>query len=239
MIFQYGGYFHTANSVAFSGVQRQYVLGQNGRPHVLRVQWGLEGKLIGIDQSDILNQLAKLIYAYGYNGQSCGFPGTPFYINNGETIGGVQVTKPPSHGAIKGAEGVTFLHWNAAIQADYPSALLGQVLNYQETMSFTDNDGRPMTVERIPANGPPIIQQTTTNSWYQGTQQGSCTTAFQPADYSAPWFPDLLRTSGNSARNRAYQSPVMQRGQAMSYTTTWKYDYISAEPFFSYPHSIG
>ncbi len=239
MQFVYGGYSHADNSVAFKNIQKTYVMGPNGRLHMLRVQWSLEGKLLGLNQGDIMTQLAELMSIYSFPNQSAGFPGTPFYLQNGDAIGGVLVTGPITHGEIKGAEGVTYLRYGFSLQADFPWAINGQVLAFSETTSFTDNFGLPVTVERLPQNAPPILQTISAGSWYYGTQSGSNTVAFVPADYEPPMFPQYLRTSSGRAREVTFQSPEMCRGVPTKFTTKWKYDFISAVPFFSYPNVVG
>lgn len=239
MQFVYGGYIHADNSVAFTNVQKTLIVAQNGRPHILKIDWGIEGKLISQNsfdpRTDIMNQLAILIAAYSINGQNAGFPGTPFYLNSSDAIGGVLVTRQPSHGEIRGAQGTTYLKYQIGLEAQLPYTTSGQVLDFQETISYSDNDGLPMTVERIPQNGPPIIQEVSQGSWYYATQSGSITHAFSQGEPNPPIFPDYLRTSSGQAKSVTYESPKMIRNLPISYTVKWKYDFISASPFFSYP----
>ena len=105
--------------------------------------------------------------------------------------------------------------------------------------SASVESGLPMTVERIPQNGPPIIQEISQGSWYYATQSGSITHAFSQGEPNPPIFPEYLRTSSGQAKSVTYESPKMIRNLAISYTVKWKYDFISATPFFSYPASLG
>lgn len=243
MQFFYGNYLHADRSVKFKNITKHYTLGQNQRTHILRVDWALEGKLVttnpGNPQVDLMNQLGVLINAYSVNGLSAGFPSTPWILDSSQAIGGVLVTQPISHGEIKGAEGVTYLYYTFGLQADFPYASPGQTLAFSESLGFRNINGSPLTVKRIPAFGPPIIQQITSQSWYYVTQQGSITTAFaNPQPIQETFDLAFIDTSREDASTVVYNAPVMQRGIAVSYTTSWKYEYVSATPLIGYPNIV-
>lgn len=241
--FFYGSFTHRPFEISFRSFNKSLILGGNGRPHVERWDWSLRCRVVysgsGVPIDDVQTRILQIIDAYASGGQSCGFPATAFLINNNDTIGGTLVTSPVSFGKVEGSEGVNYLESSIGIQADFPFAGVGQVLSFQESMSFTDNAGQPIFVERIPQSGLPILQQVTTNSWYYGTQSGSIETAFAVGQPMAPLFPGLLRTSSNAGQNLVYNSPQMMRGTPTSYVTSWKYEYISPVSFFSFPNTIG
>ena len=239
MQFTYGRGQFEPNSVSIASFNQSLVLGQNGRPLMRKVQLNVNGKIIGHDSGEVMSKLNNIYGACNQNYSDAGFPGTPIWLSNGNAIGGVIVSRPVSHQEVKGAEGITYIRWSAGFEANYPMAKAGDILAFSETVSFTSNDGLPVCVERIPVFGLPILQQVSTNSWYYATQQGTKTMAFESPDPLPMLFPGLLRTSGNSGVQVSFKSPDMLRGAELGWTTTWKYEYISALPFFEYPHVQG
>ena len=244
--FIFGNYAHAPNSVAFTGLTRTYVDAPNGKHKLLRLQMNCKGKLIGRGSNprgDIFNQLAALQSAYSVGGgQSARMiddnGGTMFFLDNGTAIGGVLVTNPVSHEEITGAESVTYLRYTFGLQADYFFASSDQVLNFQETVSFSDNWGRPLCVERVPAVGPPIIQQITQASFYHATQSGSKTTVGPNPTPIDPIWPDNLRGQEGSI-SVTYDSPVMVRGVPVEYSVKWAYQFVSASPLVGLPNIVG
>ena len=242
--FQFGNYQHAASEVAIRSITRHMVLGSNGRPHYVDNNWQIEGKIVAPDASfsTVMGTYASIVSAYRQPNPSCvGFPNTALYQLASGCFGipGIVATAPVIHGELKGADlGCAFLKYGAGVQFSTPFAQGGDVLDFSETMTFTDNAGLPLTVERVPQNGAPIIQQVSQGSFFYGSQSGSMTTAFTQPTPLPPLFPTLLRTSTGQARNYSYASPKQIRGKYVSYTVTWKYDYVSITPFFSYPNIV-
>ena len=240
MQFSYGSYVHDDNSVAFKNIRRSFLMSQNEKTHILRVNWDIEGKIIRPTISEIYTQLNFLVAAYSVNGQSVGFSGTPFFINNAATMAGVIVTGPISHDGIRGAEGVTYLRYTASLQAEYLWLQEGTILSFAETISFRNNNGGPIYVHRTPAVGDLITQQVTEKSWYYATQQGQLTQVganIKPMDLI--FDPAYLVTDGGGGLNVTYSSPKMMRGATVEYGVQWSYEFISAEPLEAYPNVIG
>ena len=236
MQFTYGGGQFDEGSVFVKSFNQQMVPAQNGRPFMLHKTLHVEGKVV--DQGG--NAMSKLNGIYGTlssNGHDAGFAGTPIFLTTGNAMGnpGVIVSRPCSHSEVKGAEGVTYIRWEAGFEAFYPLVNGGEILAFTESITFTSNHGAPIYVERLPVYGLPILQQTSSSSWYFCTQQGSRTTAFSSYEPLPMIFPENLRTSGNNGSQVTLKSPEMLRGHYLGWTTTWKYEYISALPFFATP----
>ncbi len=239
--FTYGSYTHPPGEIAFAGIQRAIVYSPTQRRNILRETWNLKGKIVkqGSDsQSQLFAAYAQLRTAYSSDGGSAGFAGTPFWLDNGNAIGGIIVTQPISHGEIKGAEGVTFLNYTLALQKDSFLSKPDHVLSYSEQVTFKDCVGRPLQVWRMPLTGGPIVQNVSETSWYEATQSGSGssrTPSLQPED---PLWPDsLLQEQG--ARQVTYSSPKMQRGVPIEYHVEWSYTYRQTYPFTGGPHARG
>lgn len=245
MQFFYGNYYHSPNSVAFSGVNRTFVRGQSGRVHLLHVDWQLDGKLLGVNQADIFNQLNVMMLAYTQDGLSAGLLDnngnlTPFTMNGALALGGVRVTSPVSHQQVKGADGVTYLKYKIGLAADFPYASALDVMSFSEQLSFTNNNGGPIFVERIPAQGSPILQQVTEQSWFFASQSGSLTQSGPFPQPMSPIFPPAyIRTGGNAGQQVSYSSPKTIRAAPIEYGVQWKYEFISPTPLIGWPNVVG
>ena len=241
MQFIYGSYQHDVNSVAFTRVVRSLKRGPNQRANLLTTEWGLKGKIIRSSQSAIFAQLAALRAAYSVDGFSAGMYDnngnqTPFFLDNNLAQGGVRVSQPISHGPIQGAEGTTYLDYEFGLAADYLSGP-GGPLEFQETLSFNDINGGPIQVERIPAQGPPILQNVTEQSWFYATQQGPLKQQgnIVQAGPQPMLFPNLLRQVPGS-KVITYGPTEMIKGVPVAASVSWKYDYISATPIGGFPN---
>lgn len=242
MFFQYGSYQHDVNSVSFNSIQRNYVDGQTGRHNLLRVNWSLKGKIIRPSMSEIMDQLTILQQTYSIGGQSAGM-----YDNNGllipamsldnsVAIGGVLVTNPISHEAIRGAEGTTYLYYTFGLQAEFIGP--PNLLSFQESVSFNDINGGPLQIERVPVQGSPILQNITETSWYRATQSGSLTQNTANPLPMPMLFPGNLR--GQDGAKTITFTPVKTiRGVPMEWGIQWKYDYISTTVLAGLPNIRG
>jgi|SRR6185437_3727685 len=240
--FFYGDFLHQDKSTNFNGIQRNLVLGPNGRAYLMQETWNVLARWIDLQgggADELQGYLGEMRQAYSRNGQPCGFAGTNWLMDPARSVGGPVVLGQPGHSMLRGVDGINYLEVTVAIQNttlfqdSYPGASPGTLTSFEETTSFTDNAGLPIFVERIPQNGLPILQQVSTNSWYFGTQAGSATSTVTWPSPAAALFPGAARTSGNAAQGVTYKSPKMIRGVPVEYTTTWKYEYISATPFLS------
>lgn len=179
MKFQYGSFQHDQNEVSFSRISRTLARQPNGRANLLHVEWGMKGKIIRSSQTAILSALNDRMLAYASDGYSAAMLDnngnlTTWFLDTSQAVGGVRVSQSVSHQVLQGAEGVTFLHYEFGLAADFLS-LPGGFLSFSESLSFNDIDGGPIQVERIPAQGPPILQTVSERSWYFVTQQGQST----------------------------------------------------------------
>lgn len=241
MQFVYGSYAHDINSVYFTRVNRVLRRGPNQRANLLSTEWGMKAKIIRSNQAAIFSVLGGMKAAYSVDGFSAGMYDnngnqTTFFLDNNLAQGGVRVTQPPSHGEIKGAEGTTYLYVEFGLAADYLSSP-GGPLEFQETLSFNDINGGPIQVERIPAQGLPILQNVTTNSWYYCTQQGRLKQQGNVVQLSPQpmLFPNLLRGVPGS-KVITYGPTEMIKGVPVASSVSWKYDYISSTPITGFPN---
>jgi hypothetical protein len=234
MQFAWGSYAHTMNSVAFRSISRNLVPGQTGRISRLSVNWQLDGKLIGTSQADIMQQLATMQQAYSINGQNAAMLDNngaiiqPWYLNSAQSLGGVLVTSPISHGGVYGAEGNTYLKYTFGLTADFIAA--NGLMSFQETVTFTDIGGGPMKTERQPVQGLPIQQTVTETSPYYCTQSGSLTQNYSGPQAQGMYFPGNLRGHPN-AKRIAYLPTKTMRGSPYEWGISWAYDYFSATGF--------
>jgi hypothetical protein len=187
-----------------------------------------------------MQQATTMQAAYSIGGQSLVFNdnnGNPmtWFMNSGQAIGGVMVTSPVSFGEVKGAEGVLYLYCRFALQADFAVSNGSQYFTFKETVSFSDNNGQPLTVERVPVFGPPIIQQVSQSSFYFATQQGELWQGAPNPQPMAPLWPGNLRGTPNS-RKSSLMNPRATRGQPYSYGVSWAYEFVATLPLTGYPN---
>lgn len=240
MQFQYGNYSFPIDSVAITGFTSSFVRSQTGRAHLLKKQMSCKGKFIGTSRSDISAQLALAQLAMSINGQPAVMYDdfgnvTPFNIDSASSVGGVIVTQGLSNREVMGAQGITYMWFTFAIEADYLWAGNNDVLSFQETLSFHDNQGLPLQIERVPAVGLPIIQNITQTSFYYATQAGTLTQVGANPQPMPAIFPGLFRGTPDS-NSVSLMSPQTVRGTPIAYGIQWKYEYISISPFFGYPN---
>lgn len=238
----YGGYAHKANSVHVTGWNRQTILGGTGWPERLRVDVGFKAKVVGVNMLDCMSQVNLMQTAYSTGGQSLRFVdnndnNTVWNLDSPSSIGGVMVTNPVSYGEVKGAEGTTYLYCHFALMAEYAVSNGLNYLEFKETLSFSNNGGNPLTVERLPVNAPPVIQNVTAASFFYATQSGELWSASAVPNPMAPLFPTLIRGTPNSIRTTP-MNPKMTRGAAYKYGISWSYDFISTSPIIGLPNAF-
>ena len=244
MQFFYNNYYHAPNSVYFSNIARTMRRGATQRAWILNVQWQLEGKLID-SQANMFAQLNNMILAYGTDGGSAGMLDdggglTPFTINGQIALGGIRITSPVSHSILKGADTVTYLRYKIGLEADFAWAAANDPLSFSETLTFRNVNGSPIYQERIPINGPPILQQVSSQSWFYVTQQGSYSQAGPNPNPMDPIFsPKYIRTASGDGSQVTYSSPKTIQGNPIEYGVSWKYEFISSTPLVGWPNVVG
>jgi hypothetical protein len=246
MKFYYGGYIHPNGEVNFAGIQRMIQYSSTQRANIFRESWSMKGKIVQQgpnSQSAVFGSLAAIRNAYSVNGYSAGFldnngSQSPFWLNNANAIGGVIVTNPVSHGEMGGAETVTYLHYTFGLQMDSFLSSPETILAYSEQLSFSDNFGGPIMIERLPLSGMPIQQAVSTNSFFYATQTGSLTMRTPNPIPESPIFPTAF--SGSADCNQVtYSSPKKERGVPLEYTVNWSYKFRSIFPLVGFPHERG
>jgi hypothetical protein len=246
MNFSYGSYVHPNGEVNFAGIQRTIQYSPTQRANIFREAWSMKGKIVQQgpnSQSLVFASLAAIRNAYSVNGYSAGFldndgSQTPFWLNNANSIGGVTVTNPVSHGEMGGAETVTYLHYTFGLQMDSFISAPDTILDYSEQLSFSDNFGGPILIERLPLNGIPIQQAVSSNSFFYATQSGSLTMRTPNPAPESPIFPNAFSGSAD-CHQVTYSSPKMERGVPLEYTVNWSYKFRSIYPLTGSVHARG
>lgn len=235
----YGSYVHAANSVSITSFSRQTVLGDTGFPRFLRVNAAFKAKIIGVNSGDVMQQAYTMQQAYSIGGQSLALVGdygnTVWTMDSATAIGGVMVTNPVSYGDVRGAQGTTYLYANFALQADYPVYRGGDTMRFSESLSFSNLDGGPIQIVRVPAVGRPILQNVTETSVFYATQMGELWAAGQQPEPMAPIF-DGFQLRQDGAQRVTYLSPRTIRGVAYEYGVQWQYNFVSGEPLIGLPN---
>lgn len=230
----YGSFPHDARQVSFNSWSREYVDGQTGYHKLERVTAEIKYRIIRSTVSLIQLHLAEVLAAYSFEGQSFLFVdanGNPtnWSLDSGSAVGGVRVLKRPSHGAIQGADGVTFLDCVITLQADYLiQTPQNAYLTFSESLTFTGR-GQGMYVERTPATGLPFKQKVSERSFYYCTQSGSATSTDQSIQPMQPMFPDAFVGNPNDSQITPF-SPLTTRGQPTEYGKSWTYQFSSPTP---------
>jgi len=236
----YGGYFHVPNSVHVTGWTRKTILGATGWPERLRIEASFKAKILGINTFYCMSQAYVMQAAYSVGGQSLGFfdnvgNTTVWILDSSSALGGVMVTNPVSYGEVKGAEGSTYLWATFGLTAEYLVSNPNTYMEFRESISYADNGGQPLTVEKLPVNAAPLIQAVTQSSFYYATQSGELWAASPNPQPMAPLFPQFLRGQPNS-RKVTPVNPKTIRGIPYRWGTSWSYDYISTSPFTGLPN---
>ncbi len=246
MKFYYGGYVHPSGEVNFAGIQRTIQYSPTQRANIFREAWSMKGKIVQQgpnSHSAVLGSLATIRNAYSVNGYSAGFLDnngfqSPFWLNTANAIGGVIVTNPVSHGEMSGAETVTYLNYTVGLQMESFLTSPDTILNYSEQVSFSDNFGGPIMIERLPLSGMPIQQAVSTNSFFYATQTGSLTMRSPNPFPESPIFPQAFSGSAD-CHQVTYSSPKMERGVPLEYTVSWSYKFRSSDPLVGFAHARG
>ena len=127
-----------------------------------------------------------------------------------------------------------WLYCHVGLQAEY-NVGNGRYSNFRETVSFRHRFGLPLTVERVPWVGQPIIQRISQASFFYATQSGelwSQSANPQPMDMLAP---GLLRGTPDAIKINQ-MNPKTIRGVPYLYGVSWSYDYVSNYPIEIYPN---
>lgn len=244
MTFYYGAFTHPANEVAFLGIRRELIYSPSMRANILRESWSLKGRIIDTSQAAILADLAirRQVYSQNITGNSAGMISasgtTPFVLNAATSIGGVIVTNAVSHGPLMGAETSQWCNYTFGLQADSFVSSINDLLSYQETVTFDDCGGGPLQITRVPVSGLPIIQNRTTNSFFDAMQSGSASSRNPNIQPEQMIWPQVLLGEMGS-QHVSYFSPKTERGVPLEYGVQWAYRYRSITPLTGLPHARG
>lgn len=208
----------------------------------MRTEWGLKGKIIRSTQADLFAALALRQQALAIDGCSAAMINNAgstalFLLDNNTAIGGVRVSQPIGHSDISGAHGTTFLRYEFGLVAEYFSNP-GGYLTFSESLSFDDLDGGPIQVERIPAQGAPILQTVSEQSWFFATQSGQLTQQGSGIVPMPPIWPSLLRRQPGSKVISPLAVKTL-KGIPIEFGISWRYQFISASPIVGVPNIRG
>lgn len=158
---------------------------------------------------------------------------TVWTLDSPSSIGGVQVTKPVSYGECRGAEGTTYLYATFGLSAEYLVAN-GTIMEFSERVSFEDNQGLPIQVEKMPINAPVFVQNVTQGSFYYATQSGELWSSVQNPQPMAPLFNQFRQVPGSNKVTLI--NPKAIRGNPYRWGVQWSYSYISNSPITILPN---
>lgn len=234
----YGGYAHAVNSVHPTHWNRSIIYGPTGWPEKLRIDVEWRAKVIGVNMFDCMSQVYNMQLAYSVGGQSFVFVDnfgnqTAWTLDTSTALGGVQVTKPVSYGECKGAEGTTYLYATFALSAEYVVAN-GHIMEFHEEVSFDDNQGLPIQVEKMPVNAPPFVQNVTAGSFFYATQSGELWSNQQWPQPMQPLFSQFRQVPGS--HKVSVKNPKTVRGTPYRYGVSWSYQYIDTAPINILPN---
>jgi hypothetical protein len=235
---QYGGYIHANNSLHPTRWERSIVYGSTGWPELLRIDTEWKAKLIDSTMAGCMAQAYQMQLAYSVGGQSFIFfdnfgNQTVWTLDSPSSIGGVQVTKPVTYGECKGAEGTTFLYATFGLSAEY-LVTNGNLIEFSEQVSFEDNQGLPIQVEKMPLNAPVFVQNVTAGSFFYATQSGELWSPNQNPQPMQPSSGQFKQVPGS--RRIFRKNPKIVRGNAYLYHVGWSYMFRSDGPIQIFPN---
>lgn len=230
------------NEIAFTRISRTLTRTESGRANLIRTEWGLKGKIIRPNQAELFAALVLRQRALAFDGCSATMMdnnggSTPFFLDNNDAIGGVRVSQPISHSEISGAHGTTFLRYEFGLMTESFSNP-GGYLTFSETVSFDDLGGGPIQVERIPAQGEPILQTVSEQSWFFATQSGQLTQQGSGIAPMPPIWPNLLRRQPGSKVISPLAVKTL-KGVPIEFGISWRYQFISTYPIVGVPNIRG
>lgn len=234
----YGGYRHAVDSVHPKGWNRTVVYGATGWPEKLRIDTTWQAKVIGANMQDCMGQVYQMQLAYSVGGQSFVFVDnngtqTVWILDSSSSIGGVQVTQAVSYGECKGADGTTYLYATFGLSAEYAVGN-GKIIEFSETVSFDDNQGQPLTVERLPINSAPVIQAVTQGSFFYATQSGEL---WSSSENPQPMQPLFGRFRGVPGSHKVVpKNPKTIRGVPYRWGVSWSYQFVDSSPINILPN---
>lgn len=236
MKFYFGNFTSENAEFEITRYSRQFILGEIGFASRMRIDWGLRGKIVrNQGQSAVFQRLSQIQQAFQQGPRNnAGFLDDSgnqllaWTINWADTIGGIQVMDSASHDRVWGAMGLTYLYFNCNLTAEMYAA--PGIMRYEETVTFDDICGGPITVERIPLQGDPIIQRVSDASFYYARQVGRVSTNYANPQRNPPYWPSLQRGRPGT-REDGFLPTKYVRGMPIEWTRSWRYEFVSTQPF--------
>jgi hypothetical protein len=176
MILKYGTYTCAQDTLTLA-VVRDPLRNEFGMRYGYRERWTITGELQGADSAALTTAIAAMQTAFASDGQDlC------LYLNDGMTktvhelvsataIGGVRILAGPEFPDGDGAEYAVIRTYKITAEAEYEDEGADELLGYQETITVTGTGG-PRRVVLVPLVGTPIMQQTSTATPVEVTQDG-------------------------------------------------------------------
>jgi hypothetical protein len=239
VILQYGSYQHDQDEVGLEDVQREIVYSDRGYPQKLQETWTLKGRKRADTQALILAALSALRAAYSVNGHNAVLldndgAETLFKLDTNRAQGGVRVLTPVAHSGLINAQLSTYCDYRIVLQADFLIRGAVPMLKFEESLTFSDIRGGPITVEIMPAVGEGVIQAVTEKSFYHATQSGNLTSLQRDPQPPNPIWPDKLRGQIGT-RDITRSSPPVSAGEPVQYAVAWNYQFVSKSPLIGSP----
>lgn len=204
-------------------------------------QW--KARVVGFLEGDNIDAItAKIVAleaAYSVDYLDFGLfedDGTPtaHYVQSGDTLSGVRVTRGPVYPSGKGAEYSTYrsyeleLEWETGTE-DGDSDV--DTMEFSERIEFTG--GGPRWVYLETRNGPPQRQQVSQATTFRATQSGQATGQFRRPIPPAPLWP---AHEHREQRVITPSAPALEGNAYRNYGVSWRYVFESAAPLAGVPN---
>lgn len=239
MQLSFGGHTHAIGEVDL-GIASETMFTEGGTAWATRKRFSISGDLLGDSPADIDAAVLTLEAAYksGIRGDvSLSLPGgglTNISVKNSDTLGGIQVVRPPSYPTMNNAGYVTNLRFEIEIEATFPITSPQTFLrSFTETMTFEGGGPEFRYLELL--SGLPIRQRVKDNTIYRATQQGSAVGINSYPRRPPPRWPAFLVMTPTTSAT----SPRRVSENYTDFETVWNYEFESAHRLVGAPNNWG
>lgn len=236
MYLRYGNYQHASNEVSYS-ITRSVSHNADGSAEKETRRWALAGRLHADTPAALTAAFAALDAAYASDGYDIAFyedngTKTALFINNADTMNGVQVVSRPECPDGSGGQYTTYLDYRIAIEADlpiYPQSSGIALIISQETLDI-QGDGGPAFVIREPLIGTPVPMQVKQRTKVIATQTGYAEAYGNYPFAGVPFAPQWLKRDRSGVRLVPPSRNFAGAASNQKYRIEWNYQFESPEP---------
>lgn len=235
----FAGHTHPIGEVDL-GISAMTMFTDGGTAWATRKRYSISGDLLGDSPADIDAAVLELENAYksGIRGDvSLSLPNgglTQVSVRNSETLGGIQVLRPPNYPSMNNAGYVTNLRFEIELEATFPIVRPQTVLrSFTETMSWEGGGPEYRYLELL--SGRPVRQRVKDSTIFRATQQGSAVGLYSYPRRPPPRWPGNLVTGVTHTAT----SPRRVNLNYTDFETVWNYEFESAYPLYGAPNNWG